>query len=63
MKTHLRDTRLRNNCGMDWPVCRRHRIDEQRCKTVGDIKDVTCKHCLRIAPKIYPWAYQKGGEA
>jgi len=63
MRKHLRDIRLRNNCGMDWPVCRRSQIDEKHYKIIGDIKEVTCQHCLRLAPIIYPWAYQAGGKA
>ena len=60
-KVHMRDIRLRVNAGMDMPLCYAAQkglldIDKSGCKTVGYVADVTCKHCLRVFPKRYPWA-------
>jgi hypothetical protein len=61
MKTHLRDIRLRNNAGMDFPVCqagaRLLDTDKGRWPTTGEWSAVTCLKCLKQAPKAYPWAY------
>ena len=48
MKTHLRSIRLRNNAGMDYPLCKeRGLIDGKYYITTGDENLVTCKNCIR----------------
>ena len=63
MKVHLRDIRLRNNAGLDFPLCctggELLDIDKGRLPTTETIAEVTCKHCLRLAPKRYPWVYNR----
>jgi hypothetical protein len=58
MKIHLRDIRLRNNAGMDFPQCyvttANLDIDKSRLPTTGDPKKVTCKRCLRYL-NTPPW--------
>jgi hypothetical protein len=60
MKTHFRDIRLRNNAGMDFPLCFASAplldLDKGCLSTVADFAKVTCQHCKRMAPKRYPWA-------
>jgi len=60
MKTHMRDIRLRNNAGIDFPVCCRNApaldLDKSRYPTTGNIKEVDCKRCLKSFPRLYPWA-------
>lgn len=60
MKMHFRDIRLRNNAGMDFPLCyagaRLLDLDKSRLPTTGDFNAVECKHCLNRAPVHYPWA-------
>ena len=60
---HLRDIRLSNNAGMQFPLCYSAAplldCDKSHLPTSPRIKEVTCKHCLRMAPKHYPWAYAK----
>ncbi len=58
---HFRDIRLRNNAGMSMPLCYASMdmpldCDKGRLPTSGKIIEVTCKHCLRLFPKRYPWA-------
>ena len=62
-KVHLRDIRLHNNGGMDFPLCCANpaqgllNLDKGRLPTAGKIEEVTCKNCLQRAPLYYPWAY------
>lgn len=60
-KTHLRDIRLKNNAGIDFPLCRAQArlldFDNTELPTSGDMAEVTCNNCKRLAPKYYPWAY------
>lgn len=49
---HRRSVRLRNNAGLDFPLCSYLRegplnLDHSTWSTSGELKDVTCKHCLR----------------
>lgn len=57
---HMRDIRLRNNAGLDYPVCKAeaHSLDmyETALPMTGDQSRVTCKHCIRAFAKRYPWA-------
>lgn len=47
MKTHMRSIRLRNNAGMDYPLCKEHGlIDGKYYITTGDKNLVTCKNCI-----------------
>jgi hypothetical protein len=59
-KTHYRDIRLSVNAGMNMPLCYAGAplldCDKSRLPTSGKIDEVTCKHCLRLFPKRYPWA-------
>lgn len=54
MKIHLRDIRLRNNAGMDFPHCQANArlldTDKGRWKIAGYAQEVTCKHCIN---KLY----------
>ncbi len=47
---HLRDLRLRNNAGMDFPTCYAGAAlldtDKSRLASSGDASKVTCKRCL-----------------
>lgn len=60
-KIHLEDIRLYNNAGISFPVCQRNAkmldLDKTGWTTAGNIEDVTCKLCVKLAPKYYPWAY------
>jgi len=60
MKTHFQDIRLSNNAGMDFPVCYSTAefldMEKSRLPTTSDFSKVTCKRCLAMAPKHYPWA-------
>jgi len=58
-KVHYGDIRLHNNAGINFPVCYAGAELLDMDKTIlrtGGYEVVTCKHCLRIAPKRYPWA-------
>jgi len=60
-KIHIRDIRLHNNAGISMPVCYAAQkgpldMDKTGCKTSPLVVDITCKHCLRVFPKRYPWA-------
>jgi hypothetical protein len=63
MKLHIRDIRLFNNAGISFPVCRANEklldMDATRYSFAkvenGHEVGVTCKHCIRIYPKRYPW--------
>ena len=59
-RIHLRDIRLRNNAGMDFPTCESSRKllrTESTFTTTGDPREVTCDRCLRAAKVRYAWAY------
>jgi hypothetical protein len=59
-RIHLRDIRLRNNAGMDFPTCESTRKilrTESTFETTGDIKQVTCERCQRAARVRYSWAF------
>ena len=51
-KIHIRDLRLRNNAGMDFPECQGQAklldCDKSRWRTTGSLGEVTCKNCLRL---------------
>lgn len=53
MKVHLRDLRLRNNAGMDFPACYANPksgmldTDKGRLITTGDKSKVTCERCKK----------------
>lgn len=61
-KVHYEDIRLSNNAGISFPLCyavpgiQLLNLDKTALEKSGDYKKVTCKHCLRMAPKRYPWA-------
>jgi len=59
-KVHYEDIRLHNNGGISFPVCyagaKMLDLDKSVVEKTGDYKLVTCAHCLRVAPKRYPWA-------
>ena len=64
MRTHFRDIRLRNNAGMDMPLCYAQRkgpldMDASRFPTTGKQDEVTCLHCRRLIPIVYPWTVRK----
>ena len=62
---HLRDIRLSNNAGFDFPVCEAGRAllrTNIRFKTSAQWAAVTCARCKAQAPRRYPWArYGKEG--
>lgn len=62
MKTHLRDIRLMNNAGMQFPLCYANAplldVDKSALPTTGNAADVTCKRCAVQAPGRYSWAYR-----
>jgi hypothetical protein len=66
MKTHMRDIRLRNNGGMDYPVCQANAklldLTKAHWPLTGDLTKVTCENCKRSYPLQYPWAHVKLGE-
>ncbi len=66
MKTknvHMRDIRLSNNAGIDFPVCHANAemldLDKSRLPTTGKMQEVTCERCKRMYFKRYPWASGK----
>ena len=67
MKEHLRDIRLRNNAGMDFPTCKAGAkmldLDAGRWPTTGEISETTCLHCVKAATRDYEWAYAITGPA
>jgi len=61
-KVHLRDLRLRNNAGIEYPCCQANGglIDlDKPYKLSSEEKEITCKHCQRAAQRKYPWAMWK----
>lgn len=67
MKLHLIDIRLRNNAGMNFPVCKASErlldLDASRWPLASSTdyretsdKSVFCKHCVRTWAKRYAWA-------
>lgn len=54
-KNHYRSIRLRNNAGMDFPVCysRADILDTEKgnLKTTCELSKVTCMNCKRIVGK------------
>jgi len=68
MKIHLRDIRMYNNAGMNFPVCRtqdrlldleasRYTMANREDYRNADDKSVFCKHCLRMWNERYgDWA-------
>lgn len=60
MKTHLVDLRLKNNAGMDFPVCyagaARLDLDKGHLPLTSNAAEATCQHCKRQQKKRYPWA-------
>jgi hypothetical protein len=63
---HMRDIRLRNNAGLNFPVCSADEetldLDKGRWVTSGDFDEVTCPTCREKAPVRYPWAYGRGSD-
>jgi hypothetical protein len=59
-KVHMRDIRLFNNAGMDFPVCfstaKLLDLDKSRLPLTNEISKVTCKRCESMFRKHYPWA-------
>lgn len=59
-RTHLSDIRLHNNAGISFPLCqvgtKALDLEKTGWKTSGNTYEVNCKHCIRMAPKRYPWA-------
>jgi hypothetical protein len=59
-KIHMRDIRLRNNAGMDFPVCYASAklldLDKSALPTASRDEDVTCERCKHAFKKRYPWA-------
>jgi hypothetical protein len=51
-RVHLRDLRLRNNAGIDFPAChagaRLLDMDKGRLESTGEASRVTCARCLAI---------------
>jgi hypothetical protein len=49
---HYRDLRLRNNAGMDFPLCYSMTTpldtDKGRLPTTGNLEEVTCKRCRAL---------------
>lgn len=73
MKLHLRDIRLRNNAGIDFPVCRTGGefldLEATRYPTAStedyekaEDKSIFCKHCLRKWNKRYDWCQIEVGQ-
>ena len=62
MKTHMRDLRLRNNAGMDFPTCQANAplldLEASRWEMTRDPFAATCKNCSKIYRKRYPWTLQ-----
>jgi len=62
-KVHLRDIRLRNNAGMEFPICAAGAemldLDKGHWLADGYLRNVTCKKCRTVAPLRYPWAYSE----
>lgn len=59
MKVHKADLRLRNNAGLNIPVCKANAqlLDTQHnLEVTNENEKVTCKHCKRAWNKNYPWA-------
>lgn len=60
LAVHLADIRMRNNAGMDFPLCYADAplldMDKGMLETVTDFTKVTCKKCQKKAPVRYPWA-------
>jgi hypothetical protein len=68
MKLHLQDIRLKNNAGIDFPVCKRNEkcidMEATRYPTINTDqyrkmidKSKVCKHCVRAWAKLYDdWA-------
>ncbi len=65
LKTHIRDLRLRNNAGIDIPVCKANArlLNTSSRYEFTTIDKPTCKLCLRLYPKRYPWAVRKDGRS
>lgn len=57
---HLIDIRLRNNAGIDFPLCHAGAkyldLDKTRLRKSNEWNAVTCARCKTRAPRRYPWA-------
>jgi hypothetical protein len=58
-KVHMCDTRLRNNGGLDYPVCyvnlkRGLDLDKSRLHMTGNFSECTCERCKKMYRKLYP---------
>lgn len=60
-KTHMRSIRLRNNAGIDFPVCYSRAklldLDKSALPTTGEASECTCKRCMAACLKYDGWAY------
>jgi hypothetical protein len=66
MKIHMVDLRLRNNGGLDYPVCyiglkRGLDLDKSKLSMTNKPEEVTCERCKRLYGKIYPKYVSEGG--
>jgi hypothetical protein len=65
-KVHMRDIRLFNNAGMQFPVCQAGAAlldcDKGHWQITTNEAEVTCKLCPARYRKYYPWAngFRKG---
>jgi hypothetical protein len=60
---HYRSIRLYVNAGMAFPECYSNAplldLEKSALPTTGDINQVTCKKCIALHRKRYPWARQR----
>lgn len=60
MSIHKADLRLRNNAGINYPVClavKDKPLDFDHGKVVtNNNAEVTCRACKKAWSKAYPWA-------
>ena len=60
---HYVNIRLYNNAGMEFPECyagaKLLDLDKSHLPLSHNIKEVTCKHCIRLYEKRYPWATKR----
>ena len=61
MKIHFQDFRLYHNAGISFPICYSLAslldMNKSSLPATNNIKDVTCKHCIKMRIKIYPWLF------
>ena len=64
MKIHMCDTRLKNNGGINYPICyvnlkRGLDLDKSRLHMTGNFEECTCERCRKMYSKLYPDAKEK----